>query len=120
LTGFYKMAGIELALQQIDVVLEPHLIDYDVIEPGLLVRPSGGGAAVYDLRQSPTIAPRTESPSFARLPEFDREQLVFAASPVAWEMWVEVWDRDQSGGRHLPQLVIGAHLLPETAGRGAA
>jgi hypothetical protein len=120
LTGFYKMAGVELALAQIDAVLEGHLTEYDIIEPGLLIRPAGGGAAVYDLRQGPTIAPRNEMSPLPRPPEFDREQLVFAASPVAWEMWVEVWDRDQSGGRHLPQLVVGAHLLPVAAGRGAA
>jgi len=120
LTGFYKMAGVELVREQVDAVLEPPLTEYDVIEPGLLVRTDAGGAAVYDLRTSSTIVPRMETPSYARMPEFDREQIVFAASPVAWDVWVEVWERDQSGGRYPPQLVIGAHLLPKIAGRGAA
>ncbi|HUY33606.1 MAG TPA: hypothetical protein VMV69_12725 [Pirellulales bacterium] len=115
LTGFYKMAGVELVREQVDAALEPRWADYDVIEPGLLVRTDGGDAAVYDLRASPTIAPRAEAPPYARLPAFDREQVVFAASPVAWDVWVEVWDRDESGGRYPPQLVVGAHLLPVAA-----
>jgi len=120
LTGFYKMAGVDLVREQIDAVLDPPLADYDVVESGLLVRTEAGGTAVYDLRGSSTIMPRIETPSYARLPEFNREQVMFAASPVAWDVWVEVWDRDQSGGRYPPQLVIGARLLPKIGGRGAA
>lgn len=112
-TGFYKMSGVELVHEQIEAALEP-ATRYDVNERGLCVW-SDTGALVrcYDLRDDePPPQPDVWRP-VTRPEAFDREQLLFASWPVTWELWVEVWDRDQLGGRHTPRLVIGAHLLPD-------
>ncbi len=112
ITGFYKMSGVELVHEQIEAALEPNT-RYDVNERGLCVwSESGSLVRCYDLRDDEP--PPTDVWGPVTRPEaFDREQLLFASWPVTWELWVEVWDRDQLGGRNTPRLVIGAHLLPD-------
>ncbi|HEV7221666.1 MAG TPA: hypothetical protein VGN42_03140 [Pirellulales bacterium] len=119
LTGLYKIAGVELIREQIESALEPGS-RYEVNESGLIVWSDAEAAPTfYDLRklhesQAPpaSFAPSEPAP-------LDLEQMAFFASPVTWELWVEVWDRDQSGGRYPPRLVIGAHLLPAPVARPA-
>ncbi len=115
LTGFYKIAGVELIREQIESALAPG-VNYELCESGLKVRFERGVAPVtYDLRNAADVSSLAAQSAVAELGELDREQLAFFASPVTWELWVEVWDRDQSGGRYTPRLVIGANLLPWTA-----
>ncbi|HJT30675.1 MAG TPA: hypothetical protein VJ783_01320, partial [Pirellulales bacterium] len=113
ITGFYKMSGVELVHEQIEAALEPST-RYEVTERGLCVwSESGQLVRCYDLRDDDP-PPETDVWHAVTRPEaFEREQLLFASWPVTWELWVEVWDRDQHGGRHTPRLVIGAHLLPD-------
>jgi hypothetical protein len=111
LTGFYKIAGVELIREQIESAL-PTAASYEPCEGGLKIWFEQGGAPiVYDLRDSGSAA--INVPGLNGEPEeLDREQLAFFVLPVTWELWVEVWDRDQTGGRYAPRLVIGANLLP--------
>ncbi|HXT59900.1 MAG TPA: hypothetical protein VN699_14780 [Pirellulales bacterium] len=112
LTGLYKIAGVELIREQIESALEQDS-RYEVNESGLIVWTDHQAAPrFYDLRklyeaQSPQASSTPNDPA-----QLDLERMAFFASPVTWELWVEVWDRDQSGGRYPPRLVIGAHLLP--------
>lgn len=113
LTGFYKMSGVELVHEQIEATLEP-ATRYEVTERGLCVwTESGTLVRCYDLRDDEPPPQADLWRPVTRPEAFDREQLLFASWPVSWELWVEVWDRDQLGGRHTPRLVIGAHLLPD-------
>jgi hypothetical protein len=119
LTGLYKIAGVELIREQIESALEPDS-GYEVTERGLIVWSDRQAAPTfYDLRklyeaQSPAASAAPNEPA-----QLDLERMAFFASPVTWELWVEVWDRDQSGGRYPPRLVIGAHLLPAPVPRPA-
>jgi hypothetical protein len=117
LTGFYKISGVDLIREQIESALDSNA-HFEIDEHGLSVCSAPGAAPVrYDLReQSETARSSPRAPSFAGI---DLEQLAFFASPVTWELWVEVWDRDQSGGRHPPRLVIGANLLSAGSPRAA-
>ncbi|HUY93362.1 MAG TPA: hypothetical protein VMV10_31840 [Pirellulales bacterium] len=117
MTGFYKIAGVELIREQIVSALEPGA-RYEINENGLLVWSEPDARRVeYDLRKRSEEA-RTATAARA-FDGIDLEQLAFFASPVTWELWVEVWDRDQTGGRHPPRLVIGANLLPADGPRPA-
>ncbi|HVW37304.1 MAG TPA: hypothetical protein VHB99_08355, partial [Pirellulales bacterium] len=84
---------------------------YEIDDRGLAVGSVPGATTVhYDLRESAEEMRSTLEG--AKLDGVDLEQLAFFAAPVTWELWVEVWDRDQSGGRYPPRLVIGTNLLP--------
>lgn len=110
LTGFYKISGVELIREQIESALDSSA-QYEIDDLGLLVGSEPGSPPVhYDLRESAEEMRSTLAG--AKLDGIDLEQLAFFASPVTWELWVEVWDRDQSGGRYPPRLVIGTNLLP--------
>ena len=106
------MAGVELIREQIESALEPG-VSYELCENGLRVRFDRGASPLsYDLRYASDGSSSAVPYPAAELGELDRERLAFFASPVTWELWVEVWDRDQTGGRYTPRLVIGANLLP--------
>lgn len=113
ITGIYKMSGVELVHEQIEAALEPPA-PYEVTERGLCVwSESGKMVRCYDLRDDEPPPESDVWRAVTRPEAFEREQLLFASWPVTWELWVEVWDRDQLGGRHTPRLVVGAHLLPD-------
>jgi hypothetical protein len=119
LTGFYKMSGVELVNEQIEAVLGPGAC-YQINDRGLAIRgPAGEIVRQYDLREDERPRPATAYP-VSRPAAFEREQLLFAGSPVSWELWVEVWDRDQAGGRHTPRLVLGPLLLPDAMRRAVS
>lgn len=110
LTGFYKISGVELIREQIESALDSSA-RYEIDDRGLSVGSEPGAAVVhYNLREGAEESRSTLAG--AKLDGVDLEQLAFFASPVTWELWVEVWDRDQSGGRYPPRLVIGTNLLP--------
>lgn len=119
LTGFYKMSGIELVHEQIEAVLGAG-VRYQINDRGLaLCGPTGEIERQIDLRDDEHPHPATDYP-VSRPAAFEREQLLFAGSPVSWELWVEVWDRDQAGGRHTPRLVLGPLLLPDAVRRAVS
>lgn len=99
--GLFKMSGVELIYEQIDDCFSPDVPPYELCEAGLLVRPDkfSDAEVLYDLRRTaeltPLVSPTTPSP----LPTLDRQRLVFAAAPIRWAQWVEMWQRD---GLHRP------------------
>jgi hypothetical protein len=120
LTGLYKMSGVELVYEQIAANLDPHQ-SFAFTDFGLTVyTTSGEPQAAYHLRDERPLAEPVMSIPVVRPDPFDREALVFASWPVPWELWVEVWDRDQAGGRYTPRLVVGAQLLPQSLERAVS
>ena len=120
LTGLYKMSGVELVHEQIAANIDPQQ-SFAITDRGLTVW-SGSGTPLhaYDLRDDRSSAESASSLAIIRPEPFDREALVFASWPVPWDLWVEVWDRDQAGGRYTPRLVVGAHLLPQSLERAVS
>jgi hypothetical protein len=120
LTGLYKMSGVELVHEQISAGIDPHQ-SFEVNDLGLVVYAAGGQPLhICQLRDERSTA-ETDSPlPIVRPDAFAREALVFASWPVPWELWVEVWDRDQADGRYTPRLVVGAQLLPPTLERAVS
>jgi hypothetical protein len=115
LTGFYKLGGVDLVREQIEASLAPARPPYDIAEDGLVVWPGGGYEAevVYDLRDGPVLHPRvvTGHPP-AGLPVLTADQLLFGRRAVAWDDWVEAWERDQAGVAPPKPLVPGVRVLP--------
>lgn len=117
LTGLYKMSGVELVREQIAANVDPHQT-FDVTDYGVAVYGAAGQLqAAYQLRDEPAAAAGLP---VVRPDPFDRESFVFASWPVPWDLWVEVWDRDQNGGRHTPRLVVGAQVLPHLLERAVS
>ncbi|MGH7140477.1 MAG: hypothetical protein ACREHD_32480, partial [Pirellulales bacterium] len=120
LTGLYKMSGAELVYEQIAANIDAQQA-FEIADFGLTIHSRGGEPlAVYQLRDERPVAPAASLLPIVRPDPFDREALVFASWPVPWDLWVEVWDRDQSGGRHTPRLVVGAQLLPPSLERAVS
>ncbi|HQU43932.1 MAG TPA: hypothetical protein PK867_14030, partial [Pirellulales bacterium] len=120
LTGLYKICGVELVYEQMAANLDPQQ-SFEVTERGLTVW-SGTGTPLqsFDLREERSLREGESELPVIRPGRFDREALVFASWPVPWDLWIEVWDRDQVGGRYTPRLVVGAHLLPESLERAVS
>jgi hypothetical protein len=100
LGGFYKLAGVEVVREQIQAQLLPHTL-YVLTEKGLLVWSQAGpnDAVVYDLGTSP-----------------HKDVLLYSATPIRWDDWVQTWQRDHDGKGHTPLLPLHVRLLPEQAG----
>ncbi|HET6883764.1 MAG TPA: hypothetical protein VFI31_26665 [Pirellulales bacterium] len=119
LTGLYKMSGVELVYEQIAANVEPQQT-FSIVDFGLLVYGAGAQPRnAYQLRDERPLVDGLTVP-IVRPDPFDREALVFASWPVPWDLWVEVWDRDQAGGRYTPRLVVGAQLLPQSLERAVS
>src|SRR5262249_37875667 len=74
----------------------PDVPPYELCEAGLLVRPDklSDTTVLYDLRHSPELSPLVSPTTPSPLPTLDRQRLVFAAAPIRWTQWVEIWQRD--------------------------
>ena len=67
---------------------------YEISDTELVFWPdeTSDAAVVYDLRESPWIAPRTVRGRPPRLlPTIERRRILFQEMPVAWVQWVELW-----------------------------
>ncbi|HWB11337.1 MAG TPA: hypothetical protein VG826_19060 [Pirellulales bacterium] len=120
LTGLYKMAGVELVHEQIAANLDPQQT-FEITDRGLTVfSASGEPLHAFDLRDDRSLVESDSSLPVIRPEPYDREALLFASWPVPWDLWVEVWDRDQAGGRYTPRLVVGAQILPQSLERAVS
>jgi len=119
--GFYKMCGVDFVVEQIEKCFVPELPRYDFNERGLVVwtDPDGEPEATYDLRRGDD-ADVLVSPSVpCTLPTLDRQRLFFAANPIRWTQWVEMWeteDRRSTADAGLPppdvQAAAGVDSAP--------
>lgn len=100
LTGFYKLAGVDLVREQIESCFLPASTPYDIADEGLVVWPGPGyeTEVVYDLREVPALHPRvTAGQPSAPLPVLAADELLFKRRAELWEDWVGAWQRVQAG-----------------------
>jgi hypothetical protein len=97
LGGFYKLAGVDAAREQIEAQLPPGTV-YDLTEKGLVVWPPSGqdGEVAYDLKEGP-----------------QKDAWLYSATPIRWDEWVQTWQRDHDGKGHAPLLPLRVRLLPD-------
>jgi hypothetical protein len=113
LAGFYKLAGVELVREQIEALL-PAGAAYDLTPEGLTVWPATGGEAVYDLRAGPELVPHSrDNVPVPALPPIRTDSLLYSASPILWQDWVQTWQLDHDGKGHAPLLPPRIRLLPD-------
>ena len=113
--GLYKAAGIELIRQQIEAEFSPPAPWYDVSPAGLTVWPDQQQdvEVLYDLHETPWVAAQAvRGLSRRRLPTVERWRLVFAAVPIEWSRWVEVWNCDIAGQGHPRDAIVPVRVLP--------
>jgi hypothetical protein len=115
LAALYKLAGIDLVLEQVRANLPPSVGSFEITARGLVLHPSGGGPALalgpWD-RPSRRPAPNGEPALEGVVPQ----RLLFAQTPLSWEQLVHAWQKDQDGQGHPPLPDIGLELV----GMGAA
>ncbi len=120
LAGFYKMAGVDLVREQIESRLEPSSRGYEITDDFLAVWSSDNRLQViYSLRSLPGLEENYESTTFqpgslskSVNSATDRDQWVFAATPISWRRWVVTWELDQLGGVSRHHVMENMHLLP--------
>ena len=113
--GLYKTAGIDLVRQQIESEFPPPVPWYDVSAEGLVLWPDDRRdvEVLYDLHESPWIAPRAiRGLSRRRLPTVERRRFLFAEVPLDWSRWVEVWNQDLAGQGHPRDPILPVCVLP--------
>jgi len=110
LAGFYKLAGVDLVREQLAMLL-PTSATYAVGEHGLTVWPNRDVKATYNLDESPLLP----QPPLMELPRLSMQQVLFSATPIYWDEWIDVWEQDRAGKDHATALVRGQRLLPDLA-----
>ncbi|HTU89638.1 MAG TPA: hypothetical protein VMF69_06035, partial [Gemmataceae bacterium] len=97
LGGFYKLAGVDMVREQIESQLPPGTV-YNLTETGLVVWPLSeqNGEVVYDLHDDPP-----------------KDALLYSATPIRWNDWVQTWQGDHDGKGHVLLLPLRVRLLPE-------
>ncbi len=114
--GLYKAVGIDLVRQQIEAEFSPPAPCYGFSPAGLIVWPDERQDAevLYDLREAPWVAPQVvRGLPRRRLPTIERGRLLFAAVPIAWDRWVEVWNADMAGQGHPRDAIVPVRVLPQ-------
>jgi len=113
LAGFYKLAGVDLVLEQIEARLTPDAPAYEISEAGLLLwRGRGQPPLVYPLRDRADLDGKPPLALDLEPHAVPRELLVFAASPISWRRWIITWEVDLFGGATQQRAIDGLHLLP--------
>jgi hypothetical protein len=113
LVGFYRIGGVDLVREQIEVELGPRASPYNVTEAGLTLLPgtTRQTTVIYDLDEVPTIVPRPEGPpngsASPDYPPVKAVSLVFNRTRTLWREWVDAWSRDDA------REVFPALLPPE-------
>jgi hypothetical protein len=124
LANLYKLAGIDLVMEQMRANLPPTVAGYDLTAAGLVLRPACEGRSVtFDLKEGPAVV---EGGGPAGWPMPDARRLIFTRRPLLWDEWVAFWerDRDGKGDGELPEFGLellglpadGSAATPERAG----
>jgi hypothetical protein len=93
LTGFYKVAGVDLLRSDIESALGRPW-PYDVCDAGLVVWPDHDAEVLYDLNAEPEIVPHVISGKPPEeLPTVSADRLIFCCRPVPWVDWVTAWEQ---------------------------
>jgi hypothetical protein len=116
LANLYKLAGIDLVLEQLHANLPPRVASYDLTPAGLVLHPVGGAPPVtIDLHDG-----EAEAAEGGATLDVALRRLIFARTPLRWAEWVECWqkDRDGEGNPGLPGL--GLDLVQRAPGAPVA
>lgn len=108
LAGFYKLAGVDLIREQLAAVLPPGAT-YTIGDNGLTVWHASGPPVTYDLEDW-LLVPQPLLPDLPRLPA---HRVLFSATPIYWDDWVNMWEHDRAGKGQPAALVRDQRLLPE-------
>lgn len=104
LTGFYKLAGVDLVRAQLASLLGG-LRTYDIADAGLVVWPGPGyeRTVVYSLRaRKEPVMPEADGPH--SLPPLALSRLLYRRSPVRWADWVAALEAERRGATPAPLL----------------
>jgi hypothetical protein len=108
LAGFYKLAGVDLVREQLAALL-PASACYTIGDRGLTVWYANEPPAIYDLEIS-LLAPNPPLPDLPRMPA---DRMLFSATPIYWNDWVNAWELDRAGRGQPLALIRDQRLLPE-------
>ncbi|MFO0808187.1 MAG: hypothetical protein U0746_06155 [Gemmataceae bacterium] len=100
LSGFYKVAGVDLVGEQIDASFTPVAPSYDIANGRLIVWPTDDVEVAYDLTETPVLHPQVMAGQPAcSLPTLEARRLLFGDRAVPWRDWVAAWGARPGGRR---------------------
>jgi hypothetical protein len=122
LSGFYKLAAVDIVREQVEALIGVGSLPYDVDERGIVVWPRGAAepVTIYKLeREKADQADPAGQPPAEGLPVPPPADVIAPGEavpllrhmPVAWKRWVKTWERDQAGQALPCQLVGGPPLV---------
>jgi hypothetical protein len=113
LASLYKLAGIDVVREQVRAHLPANVGSFDVADGELIVWQSDESRpVVYRLGEGPSEPHTPEGALRTDWPVLAPQQLIFARTPLAYELWVQTWLKDQGGQGHPGLPGLGEDLLP--------
>src|SRR5690606_5870271 len=116
LAVFYHRAHVDIVREQLQEELGM-MVDYDILEDGLVVRGVGTDAdVVYDLntRITRNLRPRALGPASERPPKLHSERVLFRQQRIRFSDWEEAWRASTNPEMRPPRLTRGASLLGQS------
>jgi len=134
LAGFYHLAGVDVAREQLEAALRGDAESapaYDIGNERLVVWPvratpgqseaargdhEYGTEVFYAFRGDSTLTPvvRGEPPDEAPRP-LESRVIFYRSQPIAWTAWVAAWDAASAEQGVIPRVLSGASILPRRA-----
>ncbi len=121
LAGFYKIAGVVVAREQLNSHLPEGTAGCEFLEEGVLVQMEAdfGPARFYPLKPASDAGSRVAHGAAKIMGADACRELLFAWNPITWQHWVTVWQGDMAGVP-VPSAQGGPlRLLPEGDVRAA-
>jgi hypothetical protein len=114
LANLYKLAGIDLVMEQLHANLPPSIASYDLTSAGLVLHPVAGGPSLtLDLHEGDGTT--EEGAPDGRTLGVDPQRLIFARTPLLWRHWVECWQKDHDGQGNPGLPGLGLELVQRSA-----
>jgi hypothetical protein len=110
LAGFYKLAGVDVVREQVEVALGK--APYDVADEGMVVWPGAAyeSEVVYDLRSDKLLPIVRGATLQVKPPVLAGRHAVYGKEPLKWATWEATWQTLAAGGEPA-KIVAGPSLL---------
>lgn len=116
LAGFYKLAGVDLVVEQFEAHFSRDAVEYEIDERGMVLYPNGRLNQEVIFPHRPTSSGDASNHDPAKKNsglESSPERFLFSRGQITWQDWVDVWSHEQLGEGIPAWFQPAASVLPK-------